>query len=1299
MLLNYVLKKLWLTLAIVLVISAATLTTLRFALPYFPNLADNVERFFYQQYQQSVNIESLAMSWSERGPSLVLNNVDFAAPEDTPVGISVDKVWVVIDFWQSLLQWKVKASTFILDGADIRYDMRQSLGESSEGLLDTVSKVFLAQLERFSVRDSQLTVTNLLGERRRIAIERLGWSNKQAQHQGVGQFRVEGFTTNSLDFILKLNGNDWATMNGQLYIDSRNIDLTPWLEQQITDTHIDSAELNFTAWLELRDGSLNEGLLQLRDNHVRWQADDAQHQLKLSRGNIVLRPQSQGWLLNSEPMQLSIDNEQWQIPPLLWQQIDGNNFASLTGLNVAPLLQLTNMFGLTSEQTHRALQQADPQGQVDVFLQKKVRQPWQWTARIKQLTLSAYNNIPSLSGLSAQFSGQGSQGRWRIAIDGSIEQQQWLTDAPLQLRTDSLQGTWKIQADGWLVTLPQGQLVINDWPLNIAGKLYHSGTEPNHIAVKVWSDKSLAATKAAELLPRAMGESTQQYLVNALVGGELDHITAAWRGDVGQFPEQFADGVFSARASFSRLDFKFQPDWPAIENAPMQLDFYQDGLYMHTQGGTMSAVRLDKVDAQIPNLADAQQGLYVQASVSGEAHDFHQLFSQSPLTEVSDTMEQVTPAGMLAGQFSLQVPFDEALLPHAEGTVRFDQNPIEIQAIDAHFDSASGTLRFNDSNISTDDLSLTWFGMPIPVTVNGSQQGKGYQVKAEALIDWQTDKLFNAMPQNEWRSLFYGAINGRGDLDLMLTEKGYSVDWNSQVDLTGLQTQLPAPLQKEFGEAWQWQFSLSGNEQQLQASSEIPDHLQWFSQWKPGAKQWDVARLRIGEPLLNSQMTKQDRFIVSAALPLVDVASWFTTINQIQQSMPTAEMPVDNNFSRPDLIQVTTPDLRWLGQSLTDAMIRIWPQNGLWHVRMDSNDGAIKAEIPSDYQSKGIHVVANRLVLNSWNEKTTSFERSPEQWLHQVPPLNIECRYCRYQEHEIGELRLMLSPLDNGLSLDDLRISNGDNRLAMSGKWLYDGEQPSTHISGTLKSDDLGQLLNEYKMNTIIKDSPADIRFDLSWQDLPYKVDVESLDGEVKWDLGKGYLADVSDGGARLFSIFSLESIVRQLTLDFRDIFSQGMFYTDLTGSLQIKDGIAATSDTKMQGSAGDMALTGTTNLTNSQLDYRLTYVPKVTSSLPVIVAWMVNPPAGLAALLLDKVLHDAQVISRLEYRITGTIDDPKVSEVSRDSRKVDLPNQASEPASKQPTSEQPEASNEGSTTNRNAVEQPATTSGKSEKG
>ena len=110
---------------------------------------------------------------------------------------------------------------------------------------------------------------------------------------------------------------------------------------------------------------------------------------------------------------------------------------------------------------------------------------------------------------------------------------------------------------------------------------------------------------------------------------------------------------------------------------------------------------------------------------------------------------------------------------------------------------------------------------------------------------------------------------------------------------------------------------------------------------------------------------------------------------------------------------------------------------------------------------------------------------------------------------------------------------------------------------------------------------------------------------------------------------------------------------------MQVDKGIAYTQDTKMDGVPADLTIKGHTNLNTMEIDYDLAVAPQVTSSIPVIVAWMVNPVTGLAALAIDKVLHSARVISEINFKVTGSMTDPVVKEVDRKSREVTLPQAA----------------------------------------
>ena len=66
---------------------------------------------------------------------------------------------------------------------------------------------------------------------------------------------------------------------------------------------------------------------------------------------------------------------------------------------------------------------------------------------------------------------------------------------------------------------------------------------------------------------------------------------------------------------------------------------------------------------------------------------------------------------------------------------------------------------------------------------------------------------------------------------------------------------------------------------------------------------------------------------------------------------------------------------------------------------------------------------------------------------------------------------------------------------------------------------------------------------------------------------------------------------------------------------------------------------------------------------------WMMLSAAGLAALALDEVFQSAEVISKINFTVTGSFDKPVVTEVNRHSTEVPVPVRVAQPDS---TNEQP---------------------------
>ncbi|ASG66585.1 TIGR02099 family protein [Idiomarina piscisalsi] len=1293
--LSWVLKKLWLLLAIVLVLVAVALSLLRYSLPYLPDLTQPLENELESRFQQPVSINDLSMAWTQQGPSIVLEDLSLSPANDAKVKFNVAQVYVVLNFWQSIVQQQFVADEFILDKANIAVDLRQLTDVPGNDTLDidNLSELFLHQLEKFSIHQGQVFLTNLRGITRRIELERLSWVNEGSRHRAVGSLRMDDFATNALDIIVDLNGDTWSELTGQFYVNAQNIDISPWLEERLGDIDVQESDVNFTAWLDMQSGELFEGLLQLRQNRITWQYKGAgqTHWLDIPGGKVILRPQENGWLMNSLPMTLESSSGSVRIPRVAWQNKNSIHDISVSNVNLDDATSLLTLLPFTSQEVVKWVKRTGINGQVDGQYRLHPITGSQWRVDGTGLSIEGGNNTPSVSGLRMSVSQMNNQAQWHLYGSGvSVASRHLSSEHAWAINELDLSGTWIANDNGWSVSLTQMLAQVNDLTLQGSAQLSsdNASGKPS-IESFIYSTAPFSVATARKLLPKAMGDGVHSYLSEAMHAGQLSGIEAVWRGDIDSFANDSLASVFSARAGFESLDFKFQPDWPVLEKAPIHLDFYQNTLLMYADKAVIGAVNVDNVFARIPDLTDGSIGLQIDAQASGDAQQVYNVFKNSPLDSVTETFNQLNPQGQVAGQVALDIPFDESREVGVFVEAPLAGVQVTVDAIKQRFSINEGKLTVNNGSVNTSDLILSWYGMPVTASVEGNPKNDGYELAINTELDWQTEPLFKQFPYDQWEEFFYGAVNGESRVTLQFIGDTMKVDAEGQYDLTGLETYLPSPLEKSFGEGWQFYFSLNGSGDNYTVTGRIDERARFEGSWRLDMPGWQKATLAVGE---DSQIEDAGSgFTVLAELGDADIGRWYSLIYALgsgSSSVGVASAEAQNPWL-PDSISVSANELKWAEQSFGAANIRSWPEANEWQVQVNSDKAVLNVGIPNEFMKKGIDVRADYLELSTDIELPSSDndDEAKWDWLGKVPPVNVNCRSCRINEHNLGEVDLAISPIEasaqaKGFTIDRLNVTRNGDRIQANGVWRYENEQAYSELNGQLNTSDLGELLRQFGIETAIRDSSADINFSLNWDDHLHQPSWSSLDGNISWSLGKGYLAEVSDGGARIFSILSLDSILRKLTLDFRDIFSQGMFFTELSGSAAIEDGVAQTDDARLLGSAGDMDIRGWTDMTSGELNYTLTYAPKVTSSLPVILAWMVNPPSGLAALLIDKVLHDAKVISKLRYEVTGTIENPVVQEIERDSRPVDLPELEEDPKN-------PEVNDEEGATDSAANEQP----------
>jgi len=1268
---HYLIRKLWLAVGVLLVIAAVLLSLVRYALPYTERYHDDLAAYLSEQLDYQVSFASLRADWVSSGPTLVIEDLNLSPNADDSVNLHVAEARVGVNFWQSLWNWELQFNHFSASGAEIDIHVQgQSDVRDPDATQDFLESLFLRQLDRFQLRDTLLRVYLYEQAPREIFINTLSWQQHGQMRQATGSFRVPDVTCNSLDFILNVEGDRFATARGSIYVDAQNLDITPWIQQLTTTARFTRAEFNLQGWLDFNQGQFGNGQLHFNRNLVSWRRHGEEHFLTTQPTSWVLVPQDTGWLLNSQPLEVRLDDRSWLLDKVIWEYAEGTHTWNAGNIELIDFSPLWSMFGAPGEVLAEWSEGLATRGVVrELQVRFSPEQNWQFYAQADELDWQPHRGVPGISGLQLEVWSTPSQGNFvvggneiRLNSPATYNDDKALTE--LDIRGGWLQtnGDWVFDIDSATFGLPGAE---------IQQRLRVSGGQQDGVTMDwlvVGGSHGMAVLDVITLLPLQMGENLGNYLTESLLHGEVDDLRMVWRGPINGFPYDAGEGIFQAQVQINQLGYKFQQSWPAIFGARADVRFVDQQLEIRTHGGEIAGIPLTTVEGVISQIIGPEAPhLHIGTNVTAEPQALHDLFAMSPLaSSVAATLQQVQLQDSITGSFTLDIPLQSDAQVAAVGEIQLDGQSIYLAAVDMWLNDIQGGLTFHNDQIRFSTPSAQLFGQPVVIELQGGAVDGRYEIQSQLHGRWNFPELAERYHTFPLLPRLAGDMPWDAEFTLGLGET-LTLALNLDGDLAESVFDLPEPIAHQRGNDRMANLVLNIDGDDLRATAQVADVIQARAEMVLGSGGLNALELQLGESPYPVAVRPDAGFHIYAGFVQTDLAQWLPLIGElyVDSDEQIAELNEPQRALVPPLSQIDgrIETLSWFGQAFPNSEIRGRSVDNGWQI--DLNADNTRTRVDWNVATPGqLTIGADFLYLQAATIAETDEtgddepQQSSPELLDNLPPVAFSCRVCRFEDRDLGEVRLRLRS-DLGEQIERFEMRRGRTVLTASGGWMHDdGENLATFIQGNLNSNNIGSYLSDLGFSSVVRDSDLQLRYALNWPGLPTDFDRERLSGEVEWLLGAGYLRDVPDA-ARVFSVLSLESVIRKLTLDFRDIFARGMFYSSFGGTLQLRNGVVSTDNTRMNGAAGDMTVAGTTNLSTEAIHYQLTYVPKVTSSIPVLLAFMVNPPSGLAALLIDRMLHDAQVISRLQYEITGTMSEPVVNEVSRDSKEVELPEMA----------------------------------------
>ncbi|HWI13188.1 MAG TPA: AsmA-like C-terminal region-containing protein, partial [Burkholderiales bacterium] len=267
----------------------------------------------------------------------------------------------------------------------------------------------------------------------------------------------------------------------------------------------------------------------------------------------------------------------------------------------------------------------------------------------------------------------------------------------------------------------------------------------------------------------------------------------------------------------------------------------------------------------------------------------------------------------------------------------------------------------------------------------------------------------------------------------------------------------------------------------------------------------------------------------------------------------------------------------------------------------------------------------------------------------ELPALDIVAENFQLGQKQLGRLELSAVHENRDWRIERLRITNPESTLAADGVWQGWLSQPRTQLNVRFDVTDIGKTLTRWGFPEGVRRGTAKIEGTLHWTGSPQEFDYPTLGGNLVVDAARGQFVKLEPGIGKLLGIVSLQALPRRITLDFRDIFSEGFAFDAIIGALTIAHGVVSTDNLRIVGPSAQVVMNGVVDLARETQALFVRVNPHISDSLSIAGALIGGPVAGVAAFLAQKLLKDPlDQIAGFDYGITGTWSDPHVTKLER---------------------------------------------------
>jgi uncharacterized protein (TIGR02099 family) len=803
-------------------------------------------------------------------------------------------------------------------------------------------------------------------------------------------------------------------------------------------------------------------------------------------------------------------------------------------------------------------------------------------------------------------------------------------------------------------------------------------------------------------LPLSLGRQTRDYVREAVVAGTASDVKFKVKGDLSKLP--FLDarqGEFRISADVQNASYNYvprasqapgEPPWPALSqfNGELVIDRTQLQLKGVRARLGNSTVQISKAEALITDLGRASV-VNVTADARGPLAEMLGLVNSSPVGSITAPVLAKVSANALADyKLKLQLPLDNLDKATVQGSVTLTGNDIQFSPDTPKLIRARGLVNFTESSVTVpavpglqarmlggdvrldgawDANAASRTGAPAQLRISGALSAEGLRQAREL-------GLVARLAQFASGSTNYTAVLGwrRGAPEI-------SVNSNLQ----GLALNLPAPFNKSAeavlplrvenallpdavplapGAPQRQRDQITVDLGRVAAVSYVRD----VSGPEPRVLRGSVA---VGLLEQEAAPMPDEGVQANINLKVADLDAWSEVFEEAAgvpaktvASNPRAGGAASTASSYlPTRLAVRAQEFTLGGRKLNNVVAGGSRDGQLWRANLDARElsGYLEYRQPSDSGAGRLYARLARLTIEP--AVASDVEALLSEQPASLPALDVVVDDFEWRGKDFG--RLEVDAVNRGgvgvareWRLNKLNLIMPEAVLSASGNWANVnapalGRNVSvprrTALNFKLDIKDSGELLGRFGMKGVVRRGRGKLEGQMAWMGSPFNLDYPSLGGAFVVNIETGQFLKADPGIAKLLGVLSLQSLPRRLTLDFKDVFSEGFVFDYLRGDITIDQGIASTNNLQMKGVNAAVLMDGRADIARETQDVKVVVVPELNAGTASLIASVINPAVGLgtflAQLFLRKPLMEA---ATQEFHIDGSWVDPKITKVER---------------------------------------------------